>query len=410
MTSSPLRAACLALSVACLPAVPAMAAGSLYADMAGIAGGSAAPSRSGQIDLDALSWGASRSVRIEGGRRVIEGLSVQDIAWSQALDASTDDLFSRATTGAQLRSARFEWVDARSTGQTPSLVLEAGASVVTSLSLGGSGGGIGVNGTLNASHLSLTYDPRPTGGPGTVTDVTYDARPGVSTGSVTRAPLQPIGVAPARAGLYLRLGTGNSVIAGDNPSLGHENWIAIDGFSMGASGAGAPGRPLAVQDMSWTQRLDATSPVVLANLMAGEAIGQATLERVAIDATGRPVTVLQQALNDAMFTSFSLGIDPNGDASVNTTMAFTSYTQTNWVLLNDGRRIGPLSVGYDVLSGQRMTAALASDVVGFGLGRLDGTEVFNPAPIPEPQTWALLLAGLAGVLVLARRQGASRRA
>jgi hypothetical protein len=37
-----------------------------------------------------------------------------------------------------------------------------------------------------------------------------------------------------------------------------------------------------------------------------------------------------------------------------------------------------------------------------------GTAVFNPPPIPEPQTWALLLAGLAGVLVMARRQGDSR--
>lgn len=408
MTPSPLRAVCLALSVACLPAVPAMAAGSLYADMAGIAGGSAAPQRSGQIDLGALSWGASRSVYIEDGRRVIGALHVQEIAWSQALDASTDDLFSRATTGAQVRSARFELVDARSTGQAPLLILDAGESRVNALTLGGGSGGIDVNASLNASHVSLQYDPRPIKGPGTVTDVAYDARLGESTGSLTRAPLQPIGVAPARAGLYLRLGTGDSVIAGDNPSLGHENWIAIDAFSTGASGVGAPGRPLSVQDMSWTQRLDATSPVVLANLLAGKAIGQATLEQVAIDAAGRPMTMLQQALNDVVFTSFSLGVDANGDASVNTTMAFTSYTQTNWLLLNDGQRIGPLSVGYDVLKGQRMTAALASDVVGFGLGRLDGTEVVSPPPIPEPQTWALLLAGLAGVLVMARRQGASR--
>jgi type VI protein secretion system component Hcp len=333
--------------------------------------------------------------------------SVQDIRWTQRLDGSVLPLFSSLTSSQVEPSARFEVVKPATANHRPFFSLTAEQSSLSSMSFSGGADNV-VSAGVNLAALTLSYDPAAQGRAGTVLSTHYDVLSNITTGPSGRSPAPGPGTAPASAGLYLRLGSGATAIAGDSRSIGYENWIAIDSFSMGTSleqgvGGQVSSKP-SVAELSWSQSLDGSAPVVLFDLLKGQAIGQATIEQVALDRNGRPVTVMQQALNNVLFSSFNLSIGDPGSASFAGSMNFSSFTQTLWPTLANGSRGGPISYGYDVVRGTAIPGALASHVAGFGNGNLDPSA--PPVPVPEPQTWVLLLAGIAGLLGVASRRRA----
>jgi hypothetical protein len=74
-----------------------------------------------------------------------------------------------------------------------------------------------------------------------------------------------------------------------------------------------------------------------------------------------------------------------------------------WDINPDGTRGRSTSVGYDIAKGKVMPGALADTVAGFGAGNLAGAA---PLPVPEPQTWLMMLAGLGLLAAAARRRSA----
>ena len=392
-----LRPALLATLITLLPAGAALAGGGIYLDIPTIPGGSTDPGHEGQIDVLGMSWGVSLAIgpRAGGG---IGRPSVSDLAWSQTIDQSVVPLFGAASDGRFETDGRMALVSPRSRNMAPFLTLELEQAAVTSLSLGGSSSASAIAGSLSPKALTLRYDTGTLGGAGPVLSTHYDLVNDLVTGPAAYRPVSGRGVAPASTGLYLRLGSGATAIAGESQASGYENWIAIDSFSMGTSVAvGAGGQIVSrpsVTELSWSQALDASAPAVLFKLLQGQPIGQATIEQVALNRNGQPVTVMQQALNDVLFSSFSLSADDTANAYMQGSMNFTSYTQTVWLTLPDGSRSRPFSSGYDLVNAQSIPGALARDVADFGNGNLDPMA----SPVPEPQTWALMLAGIGALL------------
>ena len=418
MTPLSLRPAFLALAVALLvPMADATAANKLYLDMPKVPGDVTDPGYVDQIEVQGFTWHASVVVgRDDRGRRTVSLPTVQDIAWAPMGSlGSALPLFGFGTSGKQIPEARFQIVDSTSQREDPWMVLSTKNSVVSSWAIEGSDV-VEQKVSLNSAALALTANVLQPAGNVVPQTTSYDIKSGAVEGEAARSPNENLRSTPARAGLFLRLGTGEHQIAGDNTSFGHEQWIAIDYYSTSVStpwvpsvGGPAAGKP-SFSDLFWRQKLDATSPVVLRNLLSGTDIGQATLEQVVLTSDGRAMTVMQLSLSDVVFSSFDLEAATSLDPYIGGTLTFGSYSQTQWLVGPNGSRIGPFTTGYDLNRGVRTAGSLADAVAGFGSGNLDGTEVINPPPIPEPQTWALMLAGLAGVLVLARRQGASHRA
>ena len=409
MTHSALRRVLLALSTALLPFGAAAATSGLYLDIPSIPGESTDAGHLGQIDVDRLSWGVSVAIARQSGSPLAAGKpSVQDMAWVQGLDQSVPPLLGSTANGTPQTTARFEVVKPGTPKQAPYLTLAAEQATISSMSFGGSSGNDSlIAASLSPSAVTLRYDPAAAGGSGPVQATRYDLLNNTTTGPSGRQPQDGRGTAPASAGLYLRLGSGATAIAGDSRAFGYENWIAIDSFSMGTSNAvGADGQVISkpsVTELSWSQLLDASAPAVLFNLLEGQSIGQATIEQVVLDHNGRPVTVVQQALNDVLFSSFSLLTENASSVYLAGSMNFTSFTKTLWPRLADGSRGGPISFGFDVVTGKAIPGTLASNVDGFGNGNLDGSAL----PVPEPQTWALMLAGIAGLMSVARRRRAA---
>jgi type VI secretion system secreted protein Hcp len=408
MTHPALRPLLLALSIALLPAGAALAGNGMYLDIASIPGESTDAGHVGQIDVGSLSWGVSVAIsRQSASTRAVGKPSVQDIAWMQGIDKSVLPLFSNTTSGVQEASARFEIVKPGTPKQAPYLTLAAEQQTISSMSFGGSSGtDAAVQATMSPAAVTLSYDPGALGGTGPALVTRYDLMNNTTTGPSGRQPDNEPGNSLARAGLYLRLGSGATAIAGDSRAVGYENWIAIDSFSMGTSSAAVPGGPMtskpSVSELSWSQSLDATAPAVLFNLLKGQSIGQATIEKVVLDRSGRPVTVMQQALDDVLFSSFSLSTNDASSVSFAGSMSFSSFTQTLWPTLATGGRGSPFSFGFDVVNNVAIPGTLAVNVAGFGNGNLDG----SAAPIPEPQTWLMMLAGIGLLAGAARRRAA----
>lgn len=409
MTPTPLRPMFLALTFALLPVAGALAATNLYLDIPDIPGASTDPAHRGQIVLQEFTWTASVGIiQSPSGLRFPTKPAISDIRWTQGNDvASAAPLMNLSTSGTPVAEARFRIDDGALGSDAPSVVLTARSAPVVSLNYSGSvGNPIRLQGSMNTADLALGYVPGASSNQDDNRTTDYNAATDTVSGSLVRKPELGPGSTPTRAGLYLRLTDSSGAIAGDQATIGYENWIAIDSYAMSASKPSGPGgsnagKPV-FDEFSWTQRLDATAPVVLRNLLGGEQLAHATLEQVVIGSNGLPVTVLQQAMNNVFFTNFTLSAREGEGSRVEGSLSFGSYSQTVWVPMPDGRRLGPFSVGYDVEGGRSMRGALAAAAAGFGTGNLDGTA----APIPEPQTWALLLAGLAGVLVRARRHRA----
>jgi type VI secretion system secreted protein Hcp len=406
MTPSPLRPLFLALTMALLPVAGAMAASNLYLDIPGIPGASQSPGHVGQIHVQDFTWSASMSItKGPRGENVAGVLTTNDIRWTQSGEvASAVPLFDRAKSGTPLARASFQIVDSAQTSSAPWLELTAQDALISSLGYaGGAGNPVRVQGSMNTAVLSLGVNPKALGSEEGELVTKYSGESGKLSGPLARPPQHAPGNVPTHAGLYLRLTDRDSQIAGDQTTIGYENWIAIDSYGLSASNppgpGGAPGGKPVFDEFSWSQRLDATAPVILGNLLGGQTLDHATLEQVVIGRNGVPMTVMQQAFDQVIFTSFQLSAQEDGDSRVDAKLSFGRVSQTFWGQQN-GSRIRMASVGYDTVTGRSFRGVLASNVPGYGTGNLDGTA----APIPEPQTWALLLAGLAAVLVRARRQ------
>lgn len=203
---------------------------------------------------------------------------------------------------------------------------------------------------------------------------------------------------------FMRLSGGTPQIFGESTVKGYEKWIELDSAAWGVTadsswtkgGGASVGKP-APGDLLWTQSLDTSVPAMLSHILSGKSVPLATVELVKDGAAG-PVTFMQLAMTDLFFTGLSF--DGTGAAG---SAVFKTLTQTIWPLQADGSRGKPVAVSWNVTTGAVVNSGdLAGPVAGFGPGNL------SPAPVPEPGTYALMLAGLLAVGFVAHRRRAGR--
>lgn len=179
-----------------------------------------------------------------------------------------------------------------------------------------------------------------------------------------------------------------SGIAGESKAYGYENWIDIHDVSWSI----APGtRAVRPGPFEWVQGIDRSLPALFAKAASGGVLPLATIEYVREGTLG-PVTFMQLTLESPIIRTLSL----NG-TDVLQTLDYTGGAQTLWQLNEDGTRGRATGFSFDARAGT-VTERLggAPRVAGFGVGNL--------APVPEPQTWALMLCGVAMLWVTSRRR------
>jgi type VI secretion system secreted protein Hcp len=200
-----------------------------------------------------------------------------------------------------------------------------------------------------------------------------------------------------------------SGITGESTDRNHAGWQAVDSFSwrvtnassIGGGSGGSAGKPV-FSDFRWSQRLDASFAPMFVNLATGKRLARATFD---VQTRGpSPTVFFKMTFENVQLTDLSIygyGSRPGVDAAFD----YTKVTLTYWAQKPDGS-LGTRYVGsFDRLAG---TTFRGSATVFEGLALATAGDAGGPsairAPVPEPQTWALLACGLGVVGAAAARR------
>lgn len=388
----------------------------------GILGESTATGHQGWTAVDGIAWKIEAETSwLKGSSAAVGKAKASPIRWNQALDTTVPSLYQNITRGTALDSFTFDHVSPGSTNGRPYLSLGLKEVFVTGLSTSTAG----LSAAVAPKEFTLSYNAAAADKASQPITATWDiARylPPAVPSLPPNAALVGKGLTPAAAPggatqAYLRLGAN---IAGNSQARGYENWIPVNTagwdifnetlLSLGAPGVGKP----TPSPLTWTQGLDATLLVSLAKITSGTHLSQATLEFVK-DAGAGPVTFMQLAMNDVFFTS--LGVDA---LQATESVVFKSVSQTFWKVKANGTRDDHGMVfKFDFSTMRDGGVPDAKAVAGFGLGNLSPQFVIGDpqpggvdlpgsiGPVPEPQTWVLMLGGGALLLGVARRRRAA---
>ncbi|MCB2002567.1 MAG: type VI secretion system tube protein Hcp [Burkholderiaceae bacterium] len=399
--------------VSALTALPAAADSGLFLNLPPVKGLSTDETHKGWLDIDSLQWSVGVGVRRNTSDSEVSIPSASSIVWSQSLDSTYPQLLQRLVA-APGGSAQFDVVLPSSQRSTPFLSLSTTGSAVDGVSFGNGS----VSGSLAYSTITMTWDPKGQGGTGDAISTTLDLARNTVSGPTSLAPTHAVGAggSTSASGIYMRLGSGASAIAGGATAVGYENWFALDSAQAGAGrgvstvGGRTIAGPPSFSELTVTGLVGPALPVVFSVLAQGRMIPEVTLEYVMGGAAG-PVTFMQMYMQDVYLSNLSISTGGGGAVSYSESLSFGKFSQTVWEINPDGTRGEASSFGYDAEKGKSITAELAPALAGFGAGGLSplaaiGAPPGAVTPVPEPGQWALMLAGLGLLASLVRRRRA----
>lgn len=212
---------------------------------------------------------------------------------------------------------------------------------------------------------------------------------------------------------YLRLTGGTPGIIGESTVKGYEHWIDIDSVSWSADadttwtkgGGASVGKPNP-GELRWTQSFDSSVPAMYSYITAGLAVPNAVVEYTRTNGGGE-TTYLQLNMGGLFFTE--IAFDGN---TVSAAGVFKTISVTYWPEDTKGGRDKPIGFSWDIPAGVVETeGTLAAVVAGYGPGNVVGRgaalaalSTQDVALVPEPETWAMVAAGLLLVGLAVRRQ------
>lgn len=190
-------------------------------------------------------------------------------------------------------------------------------------------------------------------------------------------------------------------INGSSVVKGHEKAIEFNSFDWGVSiarspigGGGGGGKPV-FSDFSWTQTLDNSVTGLFNSAVSGKAIKNAVVDFVA---TGQnPQTYFRMTFDNVFLTFLDYSGSSGGPIELDGGFTYDKVKLEYWAQDKTGKFVPSGTASYDLLSGKGSVLAVAAL---FSQG-LAGPQA---AMVPEPETYAMFLAGLGLMGVIARRR------
>lgn len=193
-------------------------------------------------------------------------------------------------------------------------------------------------------------------------------------------------------------------IKGGSADERHKDWSDIYSFNWGVSavaptgggGAGA-GKPI-LSDFAWSQGLDSSFTPLFKDITTGKRINKAVVD---FTTSGQePLVYFKMTFDKVLLTSLNLAGSAGSDASFAGSFAYDKVTLDYWEQKPDGSLGTKSSAFYNVKTGEGNVAAVSAV---FSQG-LMGPQV---AAVPEPETYAMMLAGLGVIGFAAKRRRAA---
>jgi type VI protein secretion system component Hcp len=189
-------------------------------------------------------------------------------------------------------------------------------------------------------------------------------------------------------------------IDGSSVVKGHEKAIEFTSFNWGLSasrpqGPGSSvGKPV-FEDFSWTQTLDVSVGGLFSSMATGKTIKNAVVDFVV--AGEKPETYFRLTFDKVSLTYLDFSASGGSLVGLDGSFAYDKVTLDYWEQDKAGKFVKAGSAFYDLASGQGSIPAVAAL---FSKG-LTGPQI---AAVPEPESYAMLLAGLGLLGVIARRR------
>ncbi len=182
-------------------------------------------------------------------------------------------------------------------------------------------------------------------------------------------------------------------IQGGSTLKGYQNWIDVNSFSWGVSvaapnfGSGAGAGKAILSDFSWSQLADKSAPGLFLDAVKGANIPTITFDVLNTGGNGIPAKYFEMSFTNAMITSLNYSGSSGGNGvDLNGTFAYQAVKMTYWPIDNKGRIGSPVSASYDLSTAKGSVSNLLS-VYAAGLS--------GPvSPVPEPETYGMMMAGL----------------
>lgn len=193
-------------------------------------------------------------------------------------------------------------------------------------------------------------------------------------------------------------------IKGSSTDDKHPNWNEIDTFTWGfgiETISGGPTSDITIRrpvfrNFEWTQALDASVAKLFARASNGDALDTVTLHATT-DIEGQRATFFEMVFTDAFVTTFDLTGSSGSAPALSAALEYRTVT-LKYITLKSSGAVGEEFVSSYDLSTRTGSADALAAVYAMGLS---GPTVLM---VPEPESWALLLAGLGLTGFVARRR------
>lgn len=208
--------------------------------------------------------------------------------------------------------------------------------------------------------------------------------------------------ASAQAEILMNMG---DAIKGESVIDAHKDWIELSSLSWGVSATyfpsasgGGSGKP-DFRDLSWTQDLDRSFTGMFAAISTGDAIPNVTVEFLTPLSGGPLVKYFEMKFEGVHLTSLNMSVDSDSRPFVDGSFAYDTISLEYWLMDPKGKPTPAGRAHYDLREGIGSAAALS---MMFARGLSGPTYI--PTPVPEPEAYAMMLAGLGVLSAVARRR------
>ena len=189
-------------------------------------------------------------------------------------------------------------------------------------------------------------------------------------------------------------------VKGEATEKSHKDWIDIDSFAWGvhAIPGGSYGPPIIeFDDFSWVQQIDSSTPPLFGYLTSLKHINQAVAEVVAPIGGAAPKPYFRMTFNEVLLSQMSVTGAAPAMPHLFGAFGYSKITLDYWSYDSTGKLARHETAMYDL---KKDSGSLGALTYLYARG-MAGPEI--TAAVPEPETWALLLAGL-GLLGFAARR------
>lgn len=200
-------------------------------------------------------------------------------------------------------------------------------------------------------------------------------------------------------------------LKGESLVVGHEDWSEVDAWSWLVSaessflkgGGASVGKPQP-GPFRWQQDLDRTYPKIFTLLVQGKHSAKVKFDVTTHTSGSKPEVFFNMEFGDVFYTRLATSSSSSGPLQLNGEFVFKEVSMSYKPMDSKGKLGAAVTarwnVATNVSAGQSFYEFSGDPMALEGLAQAMAVS----QPVPEPQTWLLMLSGIVGLGLLSQRR------